>query len=175
MVRKHNKEILKEYFFRFPTKKLRVRQLERETNLPLPSVTRYVQELVAEGILQSQEIADMTVYTAYRSNPQYKLAKQLYNRQQLYETKLVDYLIQTYDNPLIILFGSYERGEDTQDSDIDIFVQTHKREVSLAKFEKKLDRKIQLFLGENFNTLPSAQLKNNILNGSKLNGFVEVF
>jgi len=50
------KEKIKEYFFMNPTAKLRVRQMERELKLPLPSVIRYCRELEKEGILRKESV-----------------------------------------------------------------------------------------------------------------------
>lgn len=73
-----------------------------------------------------------------------------------------------------MLFGSYLRGEDIEDSDIDIFVEAKKQNINLSIFEKKLKRKIQILFNEKFNTY-SKELKNNITNGIILKGYLEVF
>jgi len=72
----------------------------------------------------------------------------------------------------IVIFGSYQRGEDTEDSDIDIFVECKEEELNLDKFERKLNRNIQLHFKENFNLYPK-ELKNNIMNGIVVGGFLE--
>ena len=72
----------------------------------------------------------------------------------------------------VILFGSYQRGEDTEESDIDLFIESRRKEINLSKFEKQLKRKIQLHFNENFTSL-SNEMKNNIVNGIVLNGFLE--
>ncbi|MBI2109604.1 hypothetical protein HYT58_00325, partial [Candidatus Woesearchaeota archaeon] len=46
------KEKIKESFFINPTVKLRVRQIERKLEIPLPSAIRYIKELEKEGILK---------------------------------------------------------------------------------------------------------------------------
>ncbi len=45
MKRKNIKRQIKEHFFVFPSVKLRVRQVEKELKVPLPSVIRYTKEL----------------------------------------------------------------------------------------------------------------------------------
>ena len=44
----------------------------------------------------------------------------------------------------------------------------------LEKYEKKLDKKIQLFFSEDIKKLPT-ELRNNILNGIKLRGYLKIF
>ena len=45
------KNIVRDFYLQNPSAKKRVRELERELNLSLPSVIRYVDELVKEGVL----------------------------------------------------------------------------------------------------------------------------
>ena len=104
------------------------------------------------------------------------LEKKLYNLRSLYSSGLVDFLVQELSNPAIILFGSYARGEDVETSDIDIFIETTQKEIpSLVKFEKKLQRKTQLFKYKDISKVENKELSNNIINGITLNGFLEVF
>jgi len=54
-------------------------------------------------------------------------------------------------------------------------LETMQKEIpSLAKLEKKLQRKIQLFKYKNIHKVENKELANNIINGVTLNGFVEV-
>lgn len=53
-------------------------------------------------------------------------------------------MVNKYSNPVIILFGSYAKGEDIENSDIDLYIQTpSKKELRTEKFEKLLKRKVQ--------------------------------
>ncbi len=174
MITKNIKLRIQEYFFRNPTSKLRVRQIERETNSPLPSVIRYVKELNTENILKREEIANIMTFSANRSSEEFLLEKKLYNYRTL--TKLKEYLIEQLDNPIIIVFGSYAKGEDIEKSDIDIYIETpSKKEISLAKFEEPLQRNIQLFRQKSIKEIKNKELRNNIINGIILHGYLEIF
>jgi len=167
---------IKEYFFQNPTAKLRVREIERTLNLPLPSIIRYCKELKKEGILTIQQIGRIIFYTADRINPSYLLEKKLYNIKCLYASGLIDFLKLEFSNPTIILFGSYSKGEDIEESDIDLYIETpFKKEISFKKFEKKLKRNIQIFQHKNIKEIKNPHLANNIINGIVLNGYIEVF
>ncbi len=179
MIRKSSETISKkieEYFFSNPTALVRFRELERILKLPLPSIIRHCKKLKEKNILTTKKIGNVTFYTANKNNEEYILKKRLYNFRILYESKLIDFLKKEFNNPTIILFGSYFRGEDDENSDIDIFIETpiHKN-LNLKKFEKKLKRKIQLFQHKNIDEIKNIHLKNNIINGLVLNGFLEVF
>ncbi len=175
MKTKDIKNSIKEHFFIFPKSKLRVREIERALKLPLPSVIRYCRELENEGILAVQKIGNVQFYTASRSEI-YLLEKKLYNLKALYLSGLVGCLQQEMSNPVIILFGSYAKGEDTEESDIDLYIGSpSKNQASVTTYEKKLKRKIQVFQYKSIKDVPNLHLANNILNGIVLNSYIEVF
>jgi|SRR3989338_2167172 len=170
------KEKIKEYFFMNPTAKLRVRQIEREMKLPLPSVIRYCKELEKDGILRKEPVSGIFTYSADRASKKFLIAKRLFNIWRIFESGLVDYMIKEYFNPVIVLFGSYSKGEDIEDSDIDLYIETPKKQnFSLQKFEKILNRKIQVFNYRNIKEVSNPHLSNNIINGITLNNFLEAF
>lgn len=172
---KNVKNKIKEHFLQNPTVRLRVRQLERETGAHLPSVIRYVKELEKEEIIKRNVISGITFYTAHRASEQYLLEKKLYNIMRLHESGLVRHLTDQFRGVPIILFGSYEKGEDTEDSDIDIFIEHKKKGIKgLDAFEKRLGRGIQVFMQDSIRKVRNKDLANNIINGTKLEGFLEV-
>lgn len=176
MKRNNIKERIKEYFFVNPTVKLRVRQIERELKLSLPSIIRYVGKLEKEEILKKIKTGNVVFYSADRSSDKFLLEKRLFNIRQLYEKGLIEYLRQELHNPPVIVFGSYSKGEDIEESDIDLYIETpSKKEVNLEKFKKALKRKIQIFSYPSIQKVTNHHLLNNILNGILINGFVEVF
>ena len=50
------------------------------------------------------------------------IEKRLFNIKMVFESGLADYIVKEHFNPVIVLFGSYSRGEDTEKSDIDIAI-----------------------------------------------------
>jgi predicted nucleotidyltransferase len=176
MIRKDIKQTIMEYFFVNPTAKKRVREIERVLKLPLPSVIRYCKELEKDGILAILKTGSVVFYTANRPGEKYLLEKRFYNIKQIYHSGLIEYIKQELSNPAIVLFGSYEKGEDTEDSDIDLYIETpSNKKVSLDKFEKILKRSIQVFKYKSLKEIPNPNLANNIINGVTLNNYVEVF
>ena len=169
------KKRIAEFFFANSTQRLRVRQIEREVKVPLPSAIRYAKELEKQGILKSTIVAKVKLYSAYRASKSFLLEKKMFNISILYSSGLLDYLTAEYGNPNIIVFGSYAKGEDIEKSDIDLYVETAKKVERLGTFEKKLGKKIQVFQYKNISFVESKELANNILNGVILNGFIEVF
>ncbi|MCK4588945.1 MAG: nucleotidyltransferase domain-containing protein [Nanoarchaeota archaeon] len=170
------KQSIKEYFFLNPTAKLRVRGIERELKLPLPSVIRYCKELMKEGILTTIKTGNVVFYTADKTNEKFLLEKKLYNIKKIYESGLINYLKEELINPPMVLFGSFAKGEDIEESDIDLYIETSsKKELKLEKIEKFLKRRIQIFRKESIKKIENPHLANNIINGIVLNNHLEVF
>lgn len=161
------KKTIKEYYLENPNAKHRVRGLERKLKLSLPSVIRYCKELQKEGILKKIKTDNVEFYTADKINKKYLLEKKLHNLRKIYESGLIEYLKKKLHNPTIILFGSYARGEDIENSDIDIYVETPKK----INLEFK---KVQFFVYKNIKEIKNKHLANNILNGIVLNNYIEV-
>ena len=68
------------------------------------------------------------------------------------------------------------KGEDIEESDIDLYVETSStKNIHIEKFEKLLDRKIQMIKSKNLHQIKNKALTNNIINGIILNGYVEIF
>lgn len=167
---------IREYFLLNPIVKMRVRQLEREVKVPLPSAIRYTAELEKDGILKKELIGNVVFYSADRASLNFILAKKSFNYGHLFSSGLVKFLVEEFSNPTLILFGSYSKGEDLERSDIDLYLETpSKKKVDLNKFEKVLHRRIQLFCYKDIHQVENKELANNIVNGIVLNGFLEVF
>ncbi len=175
MRRKDIKLRIKEYFFINPGAQMRVRQIEKVLSLPLPSVIRYCKELEKEEILKIVKTGNVVFYTADRSSETFVLEKKLFNIKQLYDLGLVDYLKRELHNPTIIVFGSYSKGEDIENSDIDLYIESTKKIVNMDKFEKILKRKLSVFVHKDIREVKNPHLANNILNGIVLNGYMGVF
>jgi len=71
------------------------------------------------------------------------------------------------------LFGSYSRGEDIENSDIDIAIIGRKKQIDLTEFEKILNRKINIITFNNFKEI-HKNLKENLFNGITLTGGIEL-
>jgi len=163
-------------FFLEPTKEHYLMEISRKTNIAHTSIKNNLNKLVKQKIIKKRiEIKasrEFPVFTANLTNSMYKDIKRSYNIQSIIESGLIKYLKDKLMPKSIVLFGSYSRGEDIESSDIDIFVECKKEQVNIIKFNKKLKRNIEIRFKENFNKYPK-ELKNNIINGIILSGFLE--
>lgn len=135
-----------EIFFIEPTSPHYIKEISRKINLAHTSVKRHILELAKLGLIQeSQQI--FKAYKSSRENPEFIFAKKIGNIIFLKESGLIENLKEHYPKS-IILFGSYSKGEDTESSDIDLFVDSKKLKINLEKYEKVLKRKIHLLFRE---------------------------
>ena len=140
------KRKLAEFFCLNPTKSYTVRELSRQTKISPTWVSKIARELEKEQIIETKADANSLKIKPKRDTAFLRL-KRILNLSSIYSSGLIDKLIEIYHKPqAIILFGSYSRGEDTENSDIDISVVTDRKEVeeSYAKYEKKLKRRIDI-------------------------------
>ncbi|MFH1064824.1 MAG: nucleotidyltransferase domain-containing protein [Candidatus Woesearchaeota archaeon] len=163
-------------FFINPTKEQYLMEMSREINLAHTSLKKNLIELVKQGIvketLQKKRGRIFPLYKADLDSKEYRKYKKIYNITSLLESGLVEFIEDRLMPTAIVVFGSYQKGEDTEESDIDIFVGCKRDELDVARFEKTLRRKIQFHFNENFSAFPK-ELKNNIINGVVLAGFLE--
>ncbi len=163
-------------FFIEPNKEHYLLDISRTIKLAHTSVKNNLIKLIKEGLIKEEIIKKgkrkFPVYKAIADNKDFKRQKILNNIKSLYDSGIIDFLEKTLAPKAIVLFGSYRRGEDFEESDIDLFIEGIEEKVNLEHFEKILKRKIQLHFKKEFNEYPK-ELKNNIINGIVLYGFLE--
>lgn len=174
MLQKYSKYRILQEFFDFPKKDFQMRELSRRTKIAQTSVMNHLRALVKEKMVIKEKKGIYPTFRANRDNELFKIHKKTNLLLRLYKTGLVDYVYDNCMPDVIILFGSAAKGEDVEESDIDLFVQAKAKKLSLERYNKALNRKITLFFEENFSRL-SKELKNNILNGIILRGYIKVF
>ena len=165
-----------EIFFLYPTKSRYLMDISRKIKIAHTSVKKNLDELVRLGIItesvEKKGSRKFPIYKASRKRGLFKKYKLLYNLTAILESGIIEFIEEKLSPKSIILFGSYQKGEDTESSDIDLFVECSQEKLQLEKFEKKLNRKIQLHFNPEFTKYPK-ELKNNIMNGITLSGFLE--
>lgn len=179
MLQNYNRWSVLKVFFDDPTPKgdgFQLREISRKVNLAPISVKRYLNELEKEHLVveYKHRVHNYPVYLANRDNEKFLFFKKIDTLISLEDSGLLEYLQKECMPDVIILFGSASRGEDLKHSDIDLFLLCKEREVGLELYEKRLNRTISLHFNENINSI-SKELRNNILNGAILKGYLKVF
>ncbi len=173
MIQKYSRYLVLEQFFDFPRKTFLVRELSRKINLSQPSVNLHLKALIREKLIVKQANHPYPVFKAVRENSFFKLLKTQNVVLRLYQTDFLEYLEKELYPACIVLFGSASRGEDTETSDIDLFVQAKQEQLSLNKWEKVLNRKINILFETDTKSL-GPELLNNLANGTVLYGYLKV-
>lgn len=165
-------------FFEDSTRKISIRELSRILKINHTTARQHLNKLTDEEILHLEKKGVYSFYEIILSRKFLNL-KLFYNLEKIRKSNIIDFLLENYEFPTMVLFGSYASATDNMNSDIDICLITNvKKEISFEKFEKKLNRKISL---HKFNKTEWEKLKkrnpnlvNNICNGLVLSGEFEV-
>jgi len=169
-----------EVFYKFPDKEFSLSDLAKEAGVAKANIGQIIAELEQAGFLIIEKLSKIWRIKANQDSWYFKKSKIIYNMNFIYQSGLVEFLYNYYKHPkAIILFGSFRKGEDVSDSDIDIAIEndTFKKYGSaglreLIEFEKSIGRKIQIH--EFSRKVVDKDVFNNIANGIVLIGFLEV-
>jgi predicted nucleotidyltransferase len=151
-----------------------MREISRLTKITQPSALNHLKALLKENLIIKEKKSIYPTYKANRDCELFKTYKITNTLLKLDQSGILTYLWNTCQPDVIILFGSASRGEDIETSDMDLFVISKEEKLDLNKFEKKLNKEINIFFSEDFDKL-SKELKNNIINGIILKGYLKVF
>ncbi|MCK4927804.1 MAG: nucleotidyltransferase domain-containing protein [Candidatus Aenigmarchaeota archaeon] len=179
MLQRYNRWKVLKVFFDDPNPKgegFQLREISRATVLAPTSIKRYLEDLLKEGLIIKSEhrIHHYPVYWANRASENFRSLKKMDIIFNIQKSGLLAYLQDKCMPDTIILFGSASKGEDIKESDIDLFLLCKETKLNLEPYEQQLKRKINIFYCSNFGTL-SKELKNNIINGDILSGYLKVF
>ena len=158
-------------FFEDSYRRINVREYARMINITPPTASKLLGDYKKEGLLKKEEDRQYLYYFANKESGLFIDLSRIYWKYKFENTGLIHFFEKTYLNPLIVLFGSCAKAEAKSDSDVDIALfSTTKKDISLQKFEKKLNRTIHLFVFKGKRDINSKELLNNILNGYIVRG-----
>ena len=169
------------YFFEEPNKWFHVREMARILRLNPTTASKYLNQLHTESVLTRKRERRHLLFKANTESYRYKDAKVHYNIKSIRNSGLIEHLDKELHYPeSIVIFGSYSKGENDKNSDIDLFaISNIKKDIDLSVFEKKLKAKIQLFIKDKNDFFAmqkeNKNLANSILNGIAVKGYLEVF
>ncbi len=176
MLKNYNSNTLNilKLFFVYPTTGFLIREIARKTNIGEPSVINHLNLLLKDKLIMKQESKPYPLFKANRENELFKSLKTFDTIFRIKESGLLKYIYDSTLPNVIILFGSASKGEDIEQSDIDLYIQAKEKRLDLQRYESILNRKISLFFKENFLRI-NKELRNNIINGIILKGYLKVF
>ena len=150
------------------------RELAKILSVSPTAISNAVRNLVDKDLIILEKTKTINFVKFNRDNYKAIQQKRVENLKNIYISGLVDFLEEELPGATIILFGSYSKGEDTENSDIDMAVIGRKNKIlDLEKYEKMLYREINVNFYDSWKNI-DRHLKNNILNGIILIGGVEL-
>lgn len=143
------------FFARNPTTKISYTDLRKKTKIAKATLTKHLNFLLKEDFIRVEKIGLSKLYQLNKENCSVKQIKILNN---LLSLKGIKQLEKKY-NIEIFLYGSAARGEDTENSDIDLLVigKTRKEQIfpDINKISKDVGREIKIVI---FSPLEWSQL-----------------
>src|SRR3989344_3449779 len=108
------------FFFLYPAKQHYLMDISRSIGLAHTSVKQNVDELVKLGMItksiERKGKRKFPMYKADMSNKIFKEYKMIYNLSSLLDSKLIEFIEEKVMPKSIVVFGSYRRGEDGENS-----------------------------------------------------------
>ena len=165
-------KILEQFMFE-PSKKFSVRGLARELKFSHATILNHIDELMALDLIRK---TSNTLYPTYYANTQSKKLR-TYKRKaisfNILESGLIDYINKNTLPSSIVLYGSCAKGTFHEKSDIDLFVEANEIRLNLNRFEKTLNKQINLLFEKKLSNL-SKELRNNLINGVIMEGYIKI-
>lgn len=169
-----------EVFFKYPEKEFSLTDISKLAGVAKSNLGNILSNLEKIDLIQITKLSNLWRIKANQNSCIFIKNKIIYNLNLIYQSSLIEFLDEYFRNPkAIILFGSFRKGDDISNSDIDIAIETNKFKEykttglkELKKFEEMIGRKIQIHLFNKNNV--DINVFNNIANGIVLFGFLEV-
>ena len=150
------------------------REIAKILKVSPTAVGNSIKKLIDSQLIKVEKTKTINFISFNRDERRAFELKRAENLRNIYTSGLSDYLEVELAGATIILFGSYSMGEDTNTSDIDIAVIGRKEKMlHLREYEKILNREININFYNSWKEI-HEHLKNNILNGILLHGYVEL-
>jgi len=149
--------------------------LAKILNVSPPAIKKSIPKLIKNNLIKRViDKSKRTEISLNFDNPDMINLKRIFNLNSIYSSGLLKFLEKNFIGATIILFGSYSKGEDTIKSDIDIAIVGRKeKEISLQKYERILEREINLQFYDSFSKV-HKNLRENIFNGVVYAGGIDL-
>jgi len=173
-------KILNLIFENSPLRQWHFNEIVEEAKVNRSVVNKWLKRYVKEGLLKKiKEKRKFSYFSAGKENIVYQTRKRIYALEKIYQSGLIEHLINLKDVKTAIIFGSMARGDWYKDSDIDLFIYGDPDGLKIADYEARIHHDIQVFICSNQEGLNKfgAGLIRNIIKGNLIKGdleFIEV-
>ena len=146
------REELLALYFTNPDKKYYLRELERILKFSVGNIRRELIKLESAGLFLSENKGNLLYYYLNQSYPLFKELKSIIFKTSGASKMLQNILEKFKDIDRAFIYGSFAKGEEREDSDIDLLIIGEVNEDKLIeeidKLEKKLQREINYAIYE---------------------------
>ena len=168
-----------QWFFAYPNAEMSLSDISERLRIAKTTANRIIGLLVKEGFLLKKVAGKTWRLSCNQQHPYNVTRKIAYNLLLIYESRILEAVHEQIESPrAIVLFGSYRKGDDTEESDIDIAVEVlDSRELRIYTlgsipqlgYRKSVKVNLHVFSRNKID----LNLFSNIANGIALQGFLE--
>lgn len=129
-------------FFLDCYRRISVREYSKLIDVSPPTASKILFNYFKKGLLLKEESRNYIYYYVNIDSKDFIDLSRIYWREQL--LPLVEYLNKNLLTSSIILFGSLSKAENKRDSDVDLCIIAHKKDIELKIFEKALGKRYSI-------------------------------
>ena len=131
------------YFIEKPYKEVYLREYAKENKISVFAAKKYLDLFSKEGLVSEERKANLRYFKANISNPAFKNLKIAFTLHNIRKSGLIDEINEKVKGvKSVVLFGSAARGEDDENSDIDIVIIGNSSSPFVSDVWKKLGKQI---------------------------------
>lgn len=167
------------WFFAYPDKEFSLTDLSNQLEISKSAASKIITQLKEEEFLTVDVLGKIWRIKANQNHSYFKSKKIPQNLMHILESNIIKKIKEKYPNyRTIILFGSYRKGDDLPQSDLDIAVEVLGNQklkienIATIKLGYRENIKVNVHLFSRNNI--DLNLFNSIANGIVLDGFLEV-
>lgn len=155
-------------FFEDCYRRINVREYAKLIKVSPPTASKILTDYYKKDLLKKEEFRNYLFFYANKDNSIFIDLSRIYWRYRL--QGFISQLEKKITNPTIVLFGSLAKAEVRKESDLDLVIFAHKKEINTKHIEKSLKRPCQLFWFKSISDVKNKELANNFINGYVLKG-----
>ena len=159
-------------FFEDCYRRINVREYAKLMKISPPTASKILTFYTTKNLLLKETYKNYLLFHANKENKDFIDLSRIYWRLILKD--LLDLMEKKLISPTVVLFGSLSKAETKSDSDVDLAVFAHKKDLNTVLFENKIKRKIQIFWFVSLKDVKNKELANNIINGYILKGRLSI-
>lgn len=169
------------WFFSYPNREMSLNDLATNLEISKTTARKIVLQLIEEEFLIKEELGKVWRIFVNKDHFYNKTIKICYHLEYIYLnlSNIIQEIYKIYPHPLaIILFGSYRKGDDDENSDVDIAIEVIENEdpvlQELENMQLGYRKNVKVNLYKFSRNKVDLNIFNNIANGIVLEGFLEV-